>query len=666
MDKFTHNMNSPDAFEHRFKALSTAISGVVYSFNPDWSIMYELDGRGFLSDVTEPTADWKKRNVYREDIEKVDNAIAEAIKNKCVLELEHRVLKADRTVGWTFSRAVPILNDKGEIKEWFGVASDITERKLAEQSLKKSREILEQQKRTYETIISGTPDLMYVFDLNYRFTYANQALLQMWGKTWDEAVGKGLLENGYEPWHAEMHQQEIDTIKTTGKSIRGEVAFPHATLGRRLYDYILNPVFDEGGKVIAVSGTTRDVTERDQWEQKLKQSAERLQAINEEFAAVNEELSASNEEILAVNEDLAKANANLISAQQTIEEGKLALRQAIEAANFGTWYIHPKTLQFVTDSRLKELFGYLPDDNLTLEKALAQITDEYRDLIAGKLEHAIYSLGDFDVTYPVIGLHDNKLRWLRAIGNRIAEPNGEASGFTGVIMDITDQKMEEIRKNDFMGMVSHELKTPLTSLSAYLQLLEIRAKENPDDVSQRAISKSVQQTKRMTDMINGFLDFSRLESAKIIIETTPFDVAELIEEVKEETKMLYTTHKFIFASVKSQFVSADRLKIGQVLANLIGNAVKYSKPGSLIQVSCVALPNEVKFSVWDEGIGIKADDLSKIFERFYRVENNNLISGFGIGLYVSSEIIKMHKGAIWAESEVGKGSVFSFNLPIGN
>ncbi|RYD75789.1 MAG: PAS domain-containing protein, partial [Sphingobacteriales bacterium] len=185
MDKFTHNMNSPDAFEHRFKALSTAISGVVYSFNPDWSIMYELDGRGFLSDVTEPTADWKKRNVYPEDIEKVDNAIAEAIKNKCVLELEHRVLKADRTVGWTFSRAVPILNDKGEIKEWFGVASDITERKLAEQSLKKSREILEQQKRTYETIISGTPDLMYVFDLNYRFTYANQALLQMWGKTWD-------------------------------------------------------------------------------------------------------------------------------------------------------------------------------------------------------------------------------------------------------------------------------------------------------------------------------------------------------------------------------------------------------------------------------------------------------------------------------------------------
>ncbi|TCD11046.1 PAS domain S-box protein [Pedobacter frigidisoli] len=664
MNESTSNRNLQSSFEDRFKALLTATSDVVYSVSPDWGLIYELDGHGFLQDDREATKDWKLRNVYLEDHDILDAAIARAIATKTVFHLEHRVKRTDGTIGWTSSRAVPILAEDGQIREWFGLASDITERKLAEESLKESREILEQQKRTYETITAGTPDLMYVFDLGYRFTYANRALLEMWGKTWDEAVGKGLLENGYEPWHAEMHEREINSIKATGKPVRGEVSFPHATLGIRLYDYILNPVFDEHGEVVAVSGTTRDVTDRDQWERQLKESAERLQAINEEFAAVNEELSASNEQILAVNQSLSEANEDILSAQQTIQEGKLALSQAIEAANFGTWYIHSQTREFITDARLKELFGYYPNEPLSIEQAIAQITEEYREFVSNKLENAIYNNGDYDVSYPVIGLHDNRLRWLRAIGNLIADASGAFSSFTGVVMDITEQKMDEIRKNDFMGMVSHELKTPLTSLSAYLQLLGMRSKNIQDETSLRAISQAIKQTKRMSDMINGFLEFSRLEAAKIILKHAPFDIADLIYEAKEEALMLYGTHKFIFEPVDSQIVNADRVKLGQVIANLVGNAVKYSRPESTVQISCVACNEEVKVSVKDEGLGMKRDELDKIFARFYRVDTNSLIAGFGIGLYVSSEIVKLHHGEIWAESEIGKGSVFSFTFPL--
>jgi len=664
MNEFTGNRDLQASYEDRLKALLTATSDVVYTLSPDWGIMYELDGRGFLQDALKPTPDWKTTNVYSADLEMVNTAIRHAIATKTIFQLEHRVNRADGSTGWTFSRAVPILSENGEIIEWFGMASDITERKLAEESLKESREILEQQKRTYETITSGTPDLMYVFDLDYRFTYANRALLEMWGKTWDEAVGKGLLENGYEQWHAEMHQREIDSIKATGKPIRGEVSFPHATLGKRIYDYILNPVFDEHGEVIAVSGTTRDVTERDQWAQKLRQSAEELQEMNEEFAAVNEELSASNEQILAVNESLSQANADMLVAQQTILEGKLALSQAIEAANFGTWYIHSQTREFITDARLKELLGYYPDEPLSIEQAVAQITEEYREFVSNKLENAIYNNGDYDVSYPVIGLHDGRLRWLRAIGNLMADASGTFSSFTGVVMDITEQKMEEIRKNDFMGMVSHELKTPLTSLLGYLQLLNLRSENHADETGLRAISQSIKQTKRMTDMINGFLDFSRLDAAKIIVHHAPFDIADLIHEAKEETLMLYSTHRFIFKPVEHQLVNADRVKLGQVIANLIGNAVKYSRPGSVIQVSCITSNGKVKVSVKDEGVGMKQEELTKIFDRFYRVETNNLIAGFGIGLYVSSEIVKLHKGEIWAESEIGKGSVFNFTFPV--
>lgn len=658
------SLDSPlfNANDDRFRALISMTQDNVFSITSDWTSLSRLNRLGSV-DESQLLVDWLKDYVHPLDHDffqrAVDNAIATSM-----FQIEHRDKRSDGAIGWRFSRAIPIFNVNGGIKEWLCLSSDITERKLAEEILTSSQKNLEQQKRTYETIISGTPDLMYIFNLDYRFTYANTALLNMWGKTWDEAIGKNLIENGYEKWHAEMHEREIDDVVATGTSIRGEVAFPHASLGRRLYDYILNPVFDDDGKVIAVSGTTRDITERDRWQQQLKDSSEKLQAMNEEFATINEELTASNEQILSTNEHLSKLNAQLIMAYQSIEEGKVALSLAIEAANFGTWFIHSVTREFITDARLKELFGYFPDEPLSIEQAIAQITEEYRDFVSNKLENAIYNNGDYDVSYPVIGLHDNKLRWLRAIGSLKVDPSGTFSAFTGVVMDITEQKMEEMRKNDFMGVISHELKTPLTSLAAYLQLLELRIARNSDNVISRALSQSLKQTKRMTDMINGFLDFARLESAKMHIDRSVFDIADLIRESEEEARLLYGTHNLVFDPVESQLIDGDKGKLGQVIANLIGNAVKYSQPHTTIQVFCISDEALVKVGIRDQGLGISEENLPKIFDRFYRIDDNNLISGFGIGLYVSFEIIKLHEGRMWAESVLGEGSLFCFTLPI--
>ena len=268
--------------EERLRALITATSDVIYGLSADWEVMHELDGRGFLKDTSEPITGWRNQNIYPDDMEMVNAAIGEAIREKKIFQLEHRVLRADGSPGWTFSRAVPILDNKGDIVEWFGVASDITERKEMEHALLKAKEQSEQQKRLYETITSGTPDLMYVFGLDYRFIYANSALLTMWGKTWENAVGKSLLENGYEPWHAEMHEREIDQVIASKQPIRGEVSFPHSILGKRVYDYIFTPVFNDQGNVEAVAGTTRDVTERKQQEQQLQQVK---QSIIEPFRA---------------------------------------------------------------------------------------------------------------------------------------------------------------------------------------------------------------------------------------------------------------------------------------------------------------------------------------------------------------------------------------------
>src|SRR5690606_11851456 len=139
----------------------------------------------------------------------------------------------------------------------------------------------------YEAALSNTPDLVYVFDLDHRFVYANEALLRMWGRTREEAIGRNCLELGYPEWHAQMHDREIDQVAATGLPIRGEVPF-EGTQGYRIYDYIFVPVFGEDGEVVAVAGTTRDVTERQRAEQAIHEQAEALRKADrakDEFLA---------------------------------------------------------------------------------------------------------------------------------------------------------------------------------------------------------------------------------------------------------------------------------------------------------------------------------------------------------------------------------------------
>lgn len=642
--------------EKRLRALVTATSDVIYSLSADWEVMQELDGRGFLIDTNEPVVGWREQYIFQEDLEMVNAAVNEAIRGKKIFQLEHRVLRTDGSAGWTLSRAVPILDDLGNIVEWFGTASDVTERKQTE--------------------------------------YA------------------------------------------------------------------------------------------------LSQSSAELQAINEEMAATNEKQAASNEELIVTNNELFLVNKELQEARLKIEEGETALRLALEAANFGTWFINSQTREFITDTRLKELFGYYPYETLSVEQCLAQITDEHREFVATKFENAIYNNGDYDLTYPVIGFHDEELRWLRAIGNLKADPSGAFSAFTGVVMDITAQhlaaqkiedsekhfryladlvpakisnalpsgevtffnkqwldysgmsfedmrdfgyhammhpeeipdfveklgeaaakgmalesemrfkdvngkyrwhlniaspiinekgevtmwvgsttdiqriKEEEQRKSDFIGMVSHELKTPLTSLNAYLQVLQARFGKTDDHFTQRSLDQSVKQVKKMTSMINGFLNVARLESSQIAINKSLFDIQELFAEAQEEINPMHTAHSITFACKDAMWVFADREKIGQVLNNLISNAVKYSKPGTDIVINCNHEPKQVVISVRDSGIGIRPDDLKHVFERYYRAGSQGHISGFGIGLYLCAEIIRRHDGKIWAESEINNGSIFYFSLSL--
>jgi len=225
---------------------------------------------------------------------------------------------------------------------------------------------------------------------------------------------------------------------------------------------------------------------------------------------------------------------------------------------------------------------------------------------------------------------------------------------------------EEQQKNDFISMVSHELKTPLTSISAYIQLLQSRGLTDLFVVN--TLTKVQKQIRKMSTLISSFLNVSRLESGEVQLNLSNFDVDKVILDVVEDLRLIYPTNQIDFESGDSKLIYGDKDKIGSVISNLISNAVKYSDLNSTILVQSETSANEVHVSVTDQGIGIKAHDIEKLFDRFYRVESlqTKTISGFGIGLYLSAEIINLHQGKIWAESDYGVGSTFHFCIPLAS
>jgi PAS domain S-box-containing protein len=258
-------------------------------------------------------------------------------------------------------------------------------------------------------------------------------------------------------------------------------------------------------------------------------------------------------------------------------------------------------------------------------------------------------------------------RWHLNIASPILNEQGEITMWVGSTTDIQRMKEEEKRKTDFIGMVSHELKTPLTSLNAYLQMLQCKAVKTGDTFAAGALNKSVNQVKKMSVMINGFLNVARLESARIQIDKQPFDIYELLGEIEGQLTATISSHSFNYPKPFEKIVvTADRDKIEQVIQNLISNAVKYSPAGTRINITCSQMDNTLRVAVADQGYGIKLEDQEKLFDLYYRAEGcgAKTISGFGIGLYLCAEILRLHEGNIWVESELGKGSTFYFSLPI--
>jgi two-component system sensor histidine kinase VicK len=431
--------------------------------------------------------------------------------------------------------------------------------------------------------------------------------------------------------------------------------------------YLVITIYDNTD-IIKLTNEFENISPREANSTKKGSQANEIVLIeNEELTNINEKLIALNKELVFLQNELLNVNLKLeervLNRTKELAYSEALMHSAIESAQMGTWYIHTETKEFRSSARTIEIFGFDKDKKMTYNEVLAHIHPDHRQMVLNAIETSIHQCAPFNVEYQINKLHQDKIVWVRCIGNIHYDDNRKPDFITGVIQDITEQKYDEQRKNDFIGMVSHELKTPLTSLSAYIQILQKEFKGS-DKIIISLLDKAYGQMKRMNRIINGFLTISHLESGKIHLNKQHFRLDKLLATVMEEISMMGPDHQFEHIPGDEVVVFADQEKIINVISNILINAVKYSPGKTAIEVRCFKEGDIAIVSIKDYGIGIKSTEMEKLFERFYRVEDNKSISGFGIGLYLSAEIVHRHNGKIWVESEIGKGSTFYFSLPI--
>lgn len=271
----------------------------------------------------------------------------------------------------------------------------------------------------------------------------------------------------------------------------------------------------------------------------------------------------------------------------------------------------------------------------------------------------------YEMQYRLKCAEDGQYRWHVGHALPYKDTDGQIIKWFGTNTDIEDQKKEMEKRDEFIGIASHELKTPLTSAKGYIQLIDSFQKEVLPVKVKTFVKKANESLNKLQILVNDLLDVSKIQAGKLEFSVAELNLGELIITCVENATHIYPSAVIINCYTGDFMVSGNFERLEQVLMNLINNAVKYSNSDHPIDINAEKTDNFVRVSVSDHGIGLTEPQMARIFERFYRVEDKKfLTSGLGMGLYISSEIIKAHSGFMTVESKLNEGSTFCFNLPL--
>lgn len=287
------------------------------------------------------------------------------------------------------------------------------------------------------------------------------------------------------------------------------------------------------------------------------------------------------------------------------------------------------------------------------------------EIFMDKYREALQTGGIFEAENRYRRGKDGVYRWHLNRAMPLKNDSGEIILWVGTATDIEEQKRELDRKDEFIGVASHELKTPLTSLKGYLQLILLRQKDDLPDTVKQYINKAVIALGKLQFLVDDLLDMSKIKAGRLSYNLDVINLKDVVTTCADNAVHMNPAYTFEVENTHDFMVKGNAERIEQVLMNLINNAVKYSNGSSKVIVKSFKYGDCARVCVTDFGIGLSEEQKLKIFERFYRVEDKkNMTSGLGMGLYISSEIINTHQGKIGVESKLGSGSTFYFDLPL--
>lgn len=566
-----------------------------------------------------------------------------------------RITKDGRLVTISLSIS-PIRNAMNEIIGVSKIARNITSQKLAAE-----KQVM------LAAIIEGSDDAIVSKTLEGHITSWNAGAFRVFGYTEEEMIGQHITKL-IPAYRLQEEVEIINNIKNGNRIEHFETTRLHK-LGHEMdISLTISPIKDLNGTIIGASKIARDITEEKRAKEIINQQVKKLEILNSIGKLISEKM-----DVEFVLQKVTDATTQLVGAAfgaffyNTVDESGEAFmlytlsgapREAFE--KFGM----PRNTA-VFDPTFKGE-GVVRVDDITKDPRYGK-NSPHQGMPQGHLPVVSY------LAVPVVSATGNVLGGL-FFGH--PEPGMFKAEHEDLVVSLASQTsvaldnsklFEEVKelsrkKDEFIALATHELKTPLTSMSGYMQLLQ---KKITDEKNAVFIDKAISQLAKLNTLITDLFDIAKVQAGKLQLQIEEIELTRFLADVVEGLRSTSNTHRLQYSHGQPIWIAGDKIRLEQVMANLVGNAIKYSPKADEVVVEVRLENKEAVVLVKDKGLGISPENLKNIFSQFYRVEGvNSNISGLGLGLYISKEIVERHHGQIEVESEYKKGSVFSFRMPV--
>ena len=627
-------LQSVRSSEERYQHILHSISDAFIAISRDWRITYVNDSYLRMVAPLGLTASdllgrelWQAVTVQPETGAHLRRAMAEQQPDS--LEVFHPTLRV-----WLEIRIYPSPETLTIYHR------DITGRKQQQEELAELSRKVRDQARTFDATLSHITDFAYTFDLQGRFTYINKPLLDLWGLTLDQAVGKNFFELNYPAELAQKLQDQIQHVISTGKPLTDDTPYTNPLGQPGFFEYIFNPIFAPDGSVEGVAGSTRDITERKRTVERLRDSDAQITAIID-HSPVGMYLLGSDLRIQQVNQKALPVFGNIGNPVGRPFDEVMRLLWAPKAA-----------------AELEARFRHtLETGEPYFESGFAEDRKDQakRDYYDWQINRIRLSDGRFGVVCYFIDISAHV-----AAQQKIREARDAAERASRA-------------KDDFLAALSHELRTPLNPVL----LLASESAADPSLTPQLRhdfdlIAKNVALE---AHLIDDLLDLTRITRGKLVIETRPVAVRQILQDAAANVQAEVHEKQLTLVlnlGAGNPVVVGDPVRLQQVFWNILKNAAKFTPTQGRITLSTrtVAPAGPFVIEITDNGAGMTPDELARIFDAFAQgdhatVGSPHRFGGLGLGLAISRSLVELHSGTIRASSAgLGQGSTFTIELPL--